>query len=116
MPRFVAVVRLSPTAHQDLAGSRERFALVQRYLTRRGIAISTTFTLGGTLHLFVLESLESPTRMLNRALAQAWPEPGERPERARVVSADRAAPHRVLIPARRADRVGTPSRSGLAAG
>ena len=73
MPRFIAVVDLSPVAHADLEGPRERFALAVRYLARRGIAIGTTFRLDGTQHLFVLDSGSSPTRNLNRALARAWP-------------------------------------------
>jgi hypothetical protein len=59
-----------------------------RYLARRGIAIGTTFRLDGTQHLFVLDSGSSPTRNLNRALARAWPAPGERPGLARVVNAE----------------------------
>src|SRR6266498_5048448 len=88
MPRFIAVVDLSPVAHADLEGPRERFGIAERYLTQRGIAIRTTFRLDGTQHLFVLDSAESPTRNLNRALARAWPAAGERPGLARVVNAE----------------------------
>jgi hypothetical protein len=88
MPRFLAVVKLSPAALQDLAGPRQRFEQVRCYLARRGIRLSLTFRLDGAYHLFVLEALESPTRLLNRALAQAWPDLRERPEHARLISAD----------------------------
>jgi hypothetical protein len=89
MARFIAVVELSPTGVEDLAGSRQRFELARRYLARRGIRLDLTFRLDGGHHLLVLESPESPTRMLNRALARAWPEPAERPGHARLVNADR---------------------------
>src|SRR4029453_14096031 len=77
MPRFIAVVDLSPVAHADLIGPRQRFAVAQRYLAHRGITVHTTFRLDGTQHLLVLDSAVSPTRNLNRALARAWPAPGE---------------------------------------
>jgi hypothetical protein len=88
MPRFIAVVNLSPVAHADVTGPRERFATVEGYLRRRGIAVRATFQLDGTQHLLVLDAGESPTRNLNRALARAWPTPGERPDLARVVNAE----------------------------
>jgi uncharacterized protein with GYD domain len=87
MPRFIAVVKLSPAAQQDLAGPRQRFDQVERYLDRRGIRLDRTFRLDGDHHLLVLESPDSPTRLLNRALARAWPEPTERPGHARLISA-----------------------------
>jgi hypothetical protein len=89
MPRFLAVVKLSGAALQDLAGSRQRFEQVRHYLARRGVHLNLTFRLDGAYHLFVLEAPDSPTRLLNRALAQVWPEPHERPEHARLISADR---------------------------
>ena len=88
MPRFIAVVDLSPAAHADLIGPRQRLAVAQRYLAHRGITVHTTFRLDGTQHLLVLDSAVSPTRNLNRALARAWPAPGERPGLARVVNAE----------------------------
>jgi hypothetical protein len=88
MPRFIAVVNLSPAAHADVAGPRDRFAVAEDYLRRRGTVIRTTFQLDGTQHLLVLDAGESPTRNLNRALARAWPAPGERPGLARVVNAE----------------------------
>lgn len=88
MPRFLAVVKLSQAALQDLAGSRQRFEQVRRYLGRRGIRLDLTFRLDGAYHLFVLEASGSPTRLLNRALARAWPEPRDRPEHARLINAD----------------------------
>jgi hypothetical protein len=88
MPRFIAVVDLYPVAHADLEGPRERFAIAERYLAHRGIAIRTTFRLDRTQHLFVLDGGESPTRNLNRALARAWPAAEERPGLARVVNAE----------------------------
>ncbi|HYY82048.1 MAG TPA: hypothetical protein VFD04_23115 [Actinomycetes bacterium] len=88
MPRFIALVRLSTTAHRDLVGARQRFELVARYLRRRGISVETTFLLDDTQHLFVLDAPSSPTRYLNRALARAWPEPAERPQMARIVHAE----------------------------
>jgi hypothetical protein len=89
MARFIAVVELSQTAIEDLAGSRQRYEQVGRYLARRAIRLDLTFRLDGAHHLFVLEAAESPTRLLNRALARAWPEPAERPGLARLVNADR---------------------------
>ena len=89
MARFIAVVELSQRAIEDLAGSRERLDLARRYLARRGIRLDLTFRLDGRHHMFVLESASSPTRLLNRALAHAWPEPTQRPGLARLVSADR---------------------------
>ena len=88
MARFIAVVELSQRAIEDLAGSRQRYDLVRRYLARHGIRLELTFRLDGTHHLFVLESASSPTRLLNRALARAWPERTQRPGLARLVSAD----------------------------
>jgi hypothetical protein len=88
MARFIAVVELSQTAIEDLAGSRQRYEQVGRYLARRAVRLDLTFRLDGAHHLFVLESHESPTRLLNRALARAWPEPAERPGHARLVNAD----------------------------
>jgi hypothetical protein len=87
MPRFLAVVKLSPAALQDLDGSRQRFEQVRRYLARRGICLELTFRLDRAHHLFVLEASGSPTRLLNRALARAWPEPRDRPEHARLIGA-----------------------------
>jgi hypothetical protein len=87
MPRFIAVVELSAAAMEDLAGPRRRFDQVQRYLARRGIRLDRTFPLDGAHHLLVLEAQDSPTRLLNRALAQAWPEPTQRPGHARLISA-----------------------------
>lgn len=87
MARFIAVVKLSRAAMEDLAGRRHRFDQVRSYLARRGIRLDQTFPLDGPHHLLVLESRDSPTRLLNRALAQAWPEPTERPGHARLVSA-----------------------------
>jgi hypothetical protein len=87
MPRFIAVVKLSRAAQQDLAGPRQRFDQVERYLDRRGIRLDRTFRLDGDHHLLVLDSPDSPTRLLNRAFARAWPEPAERPGHARLVSA-----------------------------
>ncbi|HZD00198.1 MAG TPA: hypothetical protein VFA46_08370 [Actinomycetes bacterium] len=87
MPRFLAVVKLSPAALRDLTGSRQRFEQVRRYLARRNIRLNLTFRLDGAYHLFVLEAPGSPTRLLNRALAKAWPEPHERPEHARLMDA-----------------------------
>lgn len=87
MPRFMAVVRLSSAALEDLAGPRQRFDQVRRYLAKRGIRLDRTFHLEGSHHLLVLESHDSPTRLLNRALARAWPEPAERPGQARLISA-----------------------------
>ncbi len=75
MARFIAVVKLTPAAMEDLAGPRKRFDKVRDYLARRGIRLDQTFPLDGPHHLLVLESPESPTRLLNRALAQAWPRP-----------------------------------------
>ncbi len=89
MPRFLAVVKLSPAALHDLAGKRQRFEQVRRYLARRGIDLSLIFRLDDAYHLFVLEAPDSPTRLLNRALARAWPDPHERPEHARLINADR---------------------------
>ena len=89
MPRFLAVVKLSGAALQDLAGSQQRFEQVRRYLVRRRVHLNLTFRLDGAYHLFVLEAPDSPTRLLNRAMAQAWPEPHERPEHARLINADR---------------------------
>jgi hypothetical protein len=86
MARFIAVVELSPAAMEDLAGPRQRFDQVRGYLARRGIQLDRTFPLDGPHHLLVLEAHDSPTRMLNRALAQAWPEPTQRPGHARLVS------------------------------
>lgn len=88
MARFIAVVELSQTATEDLAGSRQRYDLARRYLARRGIRLDLTFQLDRTHHMFVLESASSPTRLLNRALARAWPEPTQRPGLARLVSTD----------------------------
>src|SRR5262245_44105728 len=88
MARFIAVVELSKTAVDDLAGSRQRYDLARRYLARRGIQLDLTFRLDGTHHMFVLDAASSPTRLLNRALAHAWPEPTQRPGLARLVSAD----------------------------
>jgi uncharacterized protein with GYD domain len=86
MPRFIAVVELSPAAQEDLAGPRLRFDEVRRYLDRRGIRLDRTFALDGPHHLLVLESHDSPTRLLNRALALAWPEPAQRPGQARLIN------------------------------
>jgi hypothetical protein len=88
MPRFIALVTLSPTAHEDLTNGRHRFRVAADYLERREIRVENTFLLEGTQHLFVLDAPESPTRYLNRALARAWPEPDERPGMARVVHAE----------------------------
>ena len=88
MPRFLAVVKLSSAALQDLVGPRQRFEQVRRYLARRGIHLDVTFRLDGAYHMFVLEAPDSPTRLLNRALARAWPEPHERPEHARLIGSD----------------------------
>ena len=88
MPRFLALVRLSAPAVRDLDGSRAGFRVAERYLARRGITVQATFALDGAEHLLVLDAGESPTRYLNRALARAWPDPAERPGRARVVSAE----------------------------
>ena len=92
MARFIAVVKLSPAAIEDLAGPRHRLDQVRRYLARRGIRLDQTFPLDGPHHLLVLESHESPTRLLNRALAQAWPEPTERPGFAKLISAAPPSP------------------------
>jgi hypothetical protein len=70
-------VELSQTAIEDLAGSRQRYELVRRYLGRRGVRLDLTFRLDGTHHLLVMEAPESPTRLLNRALAGAWPAAAE---------------------------------------
>ena len=86
MARFMAVVKLSPAALEDLAGPRQRFDQVRRYLDRRGIRLDLTFHLDGNHHLLVLESRDSPTRLLNRALARAWPEPSERPGHAKLIN------------------------------
>jgi hypothetical protein len=115
MPRFIAVVELSQKAIDDLAGSRQREDLVRRYLARRGVRLDLTFRLDGTHHLFVLEATASPTRLLNRALARAWPEPTQRPGLARLVSADhvsgavrfRCQPRGDAPPADRGTRVAT---------
>jgi hypothetical protein len=88
MARFIAVVRLSSAAIEDLAAPRQRFDQVRRYLARRDIRLETTFHLEGSHHLLVLDAHDSPTRLLNRALARAWPEPAQRPGRARLISAD----------------------------
>jgi hypothetical protein len=85
MPRFIAVVKLSEAAQADLAGTRLRLDQVRRYLVRRGIQLDRTFALDGSHHLLVLDSHESPTRLLNRAIAQAWPEPAQRPGHARLI-------------------------------
>jgi hypothetical protein len=90
MARFIAVVELSQTAIEDLAGSRQRYELVRRYLAGRGIRLDLAFRLDGAHYLLVLEAPESPTRLLNRALARAWPEPAERPGLARLVHAPRS--------------------------
>ncbi|HEX9342907.1 MAG TPA: hypothetical protein VF995_04760 [Actinomycetota bacterium] len=88
MARFVEIVTLSPAAHQDLRGDGERFAVVKRYLELRGITMTGAFQLDGTEHLMlVLEAATPPTRTLNRALAQAWPDSGDRPGLARMVNA-----------------------------
>ncbi|HZD72933.1 MAG TPA: hypothetical protein VE776_03445 [Actinomycetota bacterium] len=87
MPRFIAVVKLSPAAQEDLSGPRLRFDQVRRYLARHGVQLDRTFALDGPHHLLVLESRDSPTRLLNRALAQAWPEPTQRPGHAKLVNA-----------------------------
>lgn len=86
MPRFIAVVKLSPAAQEDLAGPRQRFDQVRRDLARRGIRLELTFHLEGSHHLLVLESHDSPTRLLNRAMARVWPEPAQRPGQARLIS------------------------------
>jgi hypothetical protein len=91
MPRFIAVVKLSPAAIEDLAGPRQRFEQVRRYLAVRGIRLDLTFHLDGGHHLLVLDAHHSPTRVLNRALARAWPAPAERPGHARLISAASAA-------------------------
>jgi hypothetical protein len=85
MARFIAVVELSPAAQEDLAGPRLRFDQVRHYLARRGIQLDRTFALDGPHHLLVLESHDSPTRLLNRAIARAWPEPAQRPGHARLI-------------------------------
>jgi hypothetical protein len=90
MPRFLAVVKLSSAARQDLAGSGQRLEQVRRYLARRGIDLELIFRLDDAYHLLVLEAPHSPTRLLNRALARAWPDPHERPEHARLINADPA--------------------------
>ncbi len=87
MARFVEIVTLSPAAHQDVCGGGEHFAAVKQYLELRGITITATFQLDGTEHMLVLEAAMSPTRILNRALAQAWPDSGDRPGLARMVNA-----------------------------
>jgi hypothetical protein len=89
MPRFLAVVKLSQAALQDLAGSRQRMDQVGRYLVRRDIHLRLIFRLDDAYHLFVLEAPDSPTRLLNRAMARAWPDPHERPEHARLINYDR---------------------------
>src|SRR6266545_4920232 len=98
MPRFLAVVKLSQAALQDLAGSRQRFEQVRRYLARRGIRLDLTFRLDGAYHLFVLEASGSPTRLLNRALARAWPEPRDRPEAVAAAPAPGFGPGAAMRP------------------
>src|SRR6266702_3962972 len=112
MPRFIAVVKLTPAAMEDLAGPRKRFDKVRDYLARRGIRLDQTFPLDGPHHLLVLESPESPTRLLNRALAQAWPAPTERPGHAKLISAaDPVIPER---PRRLSPRFARDGRIGVA--
>jgi hypothetical protein len=43
MARFIAVVKLSQTTVEDLAGSRQRFEQVRRYLARRGSGSTSPF-------------------------------------------------------------------------
>ncbi len=60
------------------------------------------FPLESPYHLIVLGAAVSPTRLLNRALARAWPDRHERPEHARLVSADPglfAQPSAAALPA-----------------
>lgn len=87
MTRFIEIVTLSPAAHQDLCGDGERFAVVRHYLELRGITITGAFQLDGAEHMLVLDAEKPPTRTLNRALAQAWPDSGDRPGLARMVNA-----------------------------
>jgi hypothetical protein len=89
MARFIAVAELSQTAIEDLAGSRQRYEPVRRYLAGRGVRLDLAFRLDGAHHLLVMEAPESPTRLLNRALARAWPAAAERPGLARLVNAPR---------------------------
>jgi uncharacterized protein with GYD domain len=53
MARFIAVAELSQTAIEDLAGSRQRYEPVRRYLAGRGVRLDLAFRLDGAHHLLV---------------------------------------------------------------